>query len=103
MEIVNRIKEISKSQPICPSCNGLNSDCFDCHGIGHIFNEALTKAYEEFLQYRSERTLIYTDYMALYGNDSISINKIALSPLFCQIMRIMCRQKLKLFVIESEI
>ena len=80
MEIVNRIKEISKSQPICPSCNGLNSDCFDCHGIGHIFNEALTKAYEEFLQYRSERTLIYTDYMALYGNDSISINKIALSP-----------------------
>lgn len=77
--ILNRIKEVSKIQPICSACNGLNKDCSLCHGIGHVFNEELTKAYEEWLQYRVESELIRADYIALYGNDSLIINHNALS------------------------
>ena len=78
-KVLSGIREVSKTQPVCSACKGLDKDCPVCHGIGHTINEELANLYEEWLQYRAESKQIHDDYMALYGemsllrqNDSIS-------------------------------
>lgn len=70
-EILSGIREVSKRQPVCSACKGLDKDCPVCHGIGHTFNKELANLYEEWLQYRTESKQMHDDYMALYGEMSL--------------------------------
>lgn len=70
-EILSGIREVSKTQPVCSACKGLDKDCQVCHGIGHTINEELANLYEECLQYKAESKQIHDDYMALYGEMSL--------------------------------
>ena len=69
-EILSGIREVSKTQPICSACKGLDKDCPVCHGIGYTINEELANLYEEWLKYRAESKQFHDDYVALYGDKS---------------------------------
>lgn len=70
-EILSGIREVSKTQPICSACKGLDKDCPVCHGIGYTINEELVNLYEEWLKYRAESKQFHDDYVALYGDKSV--------------------------------